>query len=451
MAGSNNGKVLHDGSVWVHQTKKWWGTEPLGMSVWEAAKQRLHAAWDEYDKVEVMFSGGKDSMAILEASLAVARERDDLPLKVIFYDDEVISWETEDYVRRTYLRPEIDMSWFCVPVKQRNACTSEGLLEWFPWGPEDEEKWVRPLPLEAITLDDITDWYTDPPTPTERPTFIEWTNFRAVRENPGKKVASVMGIRAGESMMRRGVLANQRVDNYVIHVAPSLDKIYAIYDWTTKDLWTAAAQFDWDYNLTYDLLEMRGTPPDQQRIGTPFGDEPLERMPEWAECFPDIWARTCQRVPGAATAGRYSTSELYAYKGLPPKPADISWPDFVREHVQRHADEGHKIRTAKKIQSLIRAHYRKTKDPILFEAHPITGCSWKLLLMIAIRGDTKNRKSAFSVQGNPEKYGLALAVHRENERRARRAASAPAMTAQTPRAQDPSALDRDLAAASAQP
>lgn len=414
---SNNGRVLHDGTVWNHQTKKWWGTEGLGMNVWEAALQRIHRAWDEYDVVEVMFSGGKDSMVILEAAYQVCKERDAWPLKVIFYDDEVISYETEDYVRRTYRREGIDMDWLCVPVKQRNACTSEGKLEWFPWAPEDRDLWVRDLPPEAITLENITDWYTDPTPANARPTFIEFTNYRAVKQNPGMKVASLMGIRAGESMIRRGVVANERADNYVIHVAPSLDKVYAVYDWSTKDLWTAARDFGWDYNITYDLLEMRGTPPDKQRIGTPFGDEPLERLPEWAECFPDIWEKTCRRVPGAATAGRYSITDLYGYGGLPEKPDDVSWPDFIREHVERHADTEHKVRTAKKIKQLIAAHYRKTKDPILVEAHPITGCSWSLLLMIAIRGDTKNRKSAFSRQGNPDSYGKALATHRKDPSR----------------------------------
>jgi predicted phosphoadenosine phosphosulfate sulfurtransferase len=410
----NNGKVI-DGEVYVHETKKWWGMEGLGMNVWEAAVQRARDAFEQFDHVCVHFSGGKDSMATFEATYAAAKEdpANRLPLTVLFYDDEVISWETEAYVRRIAMRPDVRLRWYAVPVKQRNACTSEGELVWYPWAPEDEELWVRPLPLEALIPDDLSWWDDDP---SHRPTFMLFLNHASVSEFPTGSVAAMVGIRAGESMVRRGILANSRHDNFRINVSPRLTKIYPVYDWKTKDIWTAARDMDWDYNTTYDLLEMRGTPPDQQRIGTPFGDEPMERLSEWAECFPDIWQRTCLRVPGVATAARYSRTDLYAYEGLPDKPPDATWPEFIRAVIDRHADLGHRARIAKKIASLTRAHYRKTSQPILFEAHPITGLGWKLILTIAIRGDTKNRKSAFAPQGNPEKYALALAQYREEQR-----------------------------------
>ena len=119
-------------------------------NVYTLAKERIHRAYDRFDTIAVMFSGGKDSTACLNLVVEVARERGVTNVPVHHFDEEAIPYETEQYVRRSIEIPEVDMHWWCILVRHRNACSTKHPW-WFPWAPEDRDKWVRPLPPEAIT------------------------------------------------------------------------------------------------------------------------------------------------------------------------------------------------------------------------------------------------------------------------------------------------------------
>lgn len=408
-----------------------WGQEGMGLNVWEAALERVRYVLDAYDHIALSFSGGKDSMAVLEATLAVTQEQGKT-LTILHSDDEIVSPFTEEYVREVSRRPGIDFHWLCIPVKQRNAASQSEDAQWYPWGPEESHRFVREYPPEAITLADIADWYSDPlgvdgtgdGNRQDRPTFQQFMTFYVMHLFPTGRIAQLLGIRAGESLVRRKAVANDRVDNYIIREFARVDKVYPVYDWTTEDIWTAAAQFGWNYNETYDHMEMRGVPPSGQRVGTPFGNEAIGRLSEWAESYPEIWDKVVDRVDGAATAARYSRTELYAFDSLPPKPEGMEWMEFLKHLVDQHRDPKFRAHTFGRLQEIIKRHQRQTSDPILEYPHPISGASWKLLANIAMRGDAKDRKAALAQRGDPEKYALALNLHRQqqrDERRARRA------------------------------
>src|SRR5690606_28798364 len=128
--------------------------------------------------------------------------------------------------------------------------------------------------------------------------------------------AQLLGIRADESIMRRrAILAKSttRIEPWIIPVAGNLWKGYPVYDWAEADLWTAFRNFGWDYNEAYDVMEMAGMPPGRQRCAPPFGEQPMINLWMYAECFPEIWDRMTERVPGAQTAARYASTELYSY------------------------------------------------------------------------------------------------------------------------------------------
>ena len=80
---------------------------------------------------------------------------------------------------------------------------------------------------------------------------------------------------------------------------------------------TAPAQFGWDHNAAYDVMEYAGISHNDQRCAPPYGEEPMRGLWTFAVCFPEIWDKMSRRVPGAATAARYSTTELYAFGGFP--------------------------------------------------------------------------------------------------------------------------------------
>jgi len=211
----------------------------------------------------------------------------------------------------------------------------------------------------------------------------------------------LMGIRADESITRaRSVLISSQENRPYIkqwndgYSEGNLFKSLPIYDWRTADVWTAPAMFGWDYNRAYDQMEMAGISHHSQRCAPPYGEEPMRGLWMYSICWPEIWDKMIARVPGAATAARYSTTELYAFRDKPDKPADMTWPEFIRYWLMKHPEK-YRAGVASRVQSWIKLHFKKTTDPLAVNSpHPITGISWNHLLMIALRGDYKNRKQA---------------------------------------------------------
>jgi predicted phosphoadenosine phosphosulfate sulfurtransferase len=364
-----------------------------GKSCLELARERLEIAFDKLDTLIVMFSGGKDSTACLNLMLELYEKKGiEKKLEVHHFDEEAIPFETEHYVRRVAQLKNVELKWWCIPVKHRNGCSKTSPF-WYPWAPEEKEKWVRPLPPEAITeLQGFPEKVED---------RLAIPDLNGLLFNPKKygNVGLVMGIRADESITRlRAVLSGRnREDAFIIPfnegtAQKNVYKVYPIYDWVTADVWTAPKKLGWDYNTTYDIYDKIGLAPKDQRVAPPYGEEPMRGLYQYRECFPDIWEKMQTRVPGASTAARYSHTYVYAYGKLPPKPSDMEWIEFLKFWVGRHKKE-YRNQIYEQIKTFINSHYTKTKEPILQKnIHPLTGISWEFLLRIAIRGDFKGRK-----------------------------------------------------------
>lgn len=365
----------------------------LDQDVWTLALERTAYVMENADQVSVSFSGGKDSTATLQVCLEVLAQRPDLaakhgPLRAVFWDEEAIPYETEEYVRRISQRPDVRLEWMCLPIQHRNACSRRSPY-WYPWGPEDREKWCRPLPPEAITeLDGFPIW------PAKDRLSVPLCAPLIHRPEHGNAV-QFMGIRADESLNRGRMVSRKPVDNYITpdkFGAHHVQKAYPIYDWTVQDVWTAPAQFGWDYNRAYDRLEMAGVSATHQRCSPAFGEEPLEKLHTYAACFPEVWERMVDRVPGVGSAARYARTELYGYGKRPEKPEGVLWQDYLLHYLRKFDQDAIKF-TVWKIGAEIKRHYRKTSDPILENApHPETGVNWRFLLTLAMRGDFKDRK-----------------------------------------------------------
>lgn len=373
----------------------------IDKNVYELAKERIHHCYDLFDTICVAFSGGKDSTATLEVALEVAEERGRLPLIVNFFDEEAIPMETEDYIRRRYNDPRIQMNWIAVPVQHRNACSRKQPY-WYPWNPDEKDIWVRPMPPEAIGEDVL-------PNP-ERYTIPELVGRLFPVDKYGT-VGNLMGIRTQESLNRLRILTKKENDNYIsVSDSPTCDgniyNVYPIYDWTTEDVWTAPKLLGWDYNITYDILDKAGMSAFMQRCSPPFGEEPLQKLWSYKVCFPDIWDKMSVRVPGANTAIRYGLTELYAYGSKPTKPKHMSWEEYILHYIKKFKPKEQKM-VAQRIKQEIKNHYRKSADPIMPKArHPISGVSWDFLLGLAMRGDFKGRKQAGASISEDKRPGL---------------------------------------------
>jgi len=76
------------------------------IDVFEAALARIRWVFDEFGRnVVVAFSGGKDSTCVLNLAHIVATERNELPLKVMWIDQEAEWQAVVDYARTALHRP----------------------------------------------------------------------------------------------------------------------------------------------------------------------------------------------------------------------------------------------------------------------------------------------------------------------------------------------------------
>lgn len=365
-----------------------WQKDELERNVWDEALDRTAQAYAQFDNVWVSFSGGKDSTVVLNVALTVAERLGKLPLRVVFFDEEAIPFETEDYVRRIAQDPRIELEWLCLPVQHRNGCSRES-PHWWPWAPEARDLWCRPLPPEAIT--DLPGFPVEPPE--RRPTIPETTGLLCPAELGS--VGVLMGIRAAESMTRRRAVGNRRKENWIIHahdLGPNVAKVYPVYDMNTNDVWHAAASFGWDYNEYYDLLEMVGIPHGSQRCAPPYGEQPMKDLWVFKTCCPDLWTKMVDRVPGAAAAARYARTEIYSFGESMELPEGYTWQELIRQRLLAVDDMSVRTYTGRRIQGFIRQHYKLTSEPLVSAMHPTTGLSWEWLYMLADRGDLKNRE-----------------------------------------------------------
>jgi len=370
--------------------------------VYTEALNRVRAIYKRFDRVVVSFSGGKDSTAVLNVTLQVARELGRLPLDVVFFDEEAIHPPTIDYVKRVMNTKDINLSWYCLEFKHRNACSNEEPY-WYTWDADKKDLWVRDMPEFAIKQHDK---------------FKKGMSFQAfcpyLYDRRDGSVAMLTGIRTQESLRRYQVISKKKNDAYINSYSESGQNQYRafpIYDWSSEDVWLAVHKFGWDYNRTYDLFNQTKMFGDflHQRVCPPYGEEPLRGLWVYAECFPEMWHKMIDRVKGAATAWRYGNSELYS--SAKAKPDHVKWEDYVGIIIDSYDYDSQRT-VSENVESYIKYHKSKTSQPIEESAHhPITGVSWQWICTVCIRGDFKGRQSS-ALNSNAtkarEKLGITL-------------------------------------------
>ncbi len=300
----------------------------LGMNVLEAAEQRINWTFDNFERVYLSFSGGKDSTVMLHIAAKIAKERD-RKIGVLFVDLEAQYQATiQCLLDCIELHKDVlDVYWVSLPTALRNA-VSQYEPKWTTWEPERKKDWVRNPPKFAITDYEYFDFYEyNMEFEDFVPKFAHWYA-------QGRSCACMVGIRTQESLNRWRTIAGHGIKfeniKWTNYVGGTAYNVYPIYDWTTEDIWTYHGKNkDLPYNKIYDLMSMAGLTLHQQRICQPYGDDQRKGLWLFHILEPDTWGKVVARVNGANSGALYAQENGNILgNGKVTKPEGHTWESF---------------------------------------------------------------------------------------------------------------------------
>lgn len=274
----------------------------LGVSVMDAARQRVQFALDSFSRAYLSFSGGKDSTVMLHIVIeeCIRRNR---KIGVLFIDWECQFNATVKHVEEMLHRYSdyIEPFWIAREIMTNNACSAFEPL-WMAWDEGKRTLWTREKPTHAYA-GELPFYYPGITFEEFTPLFGEWYS-------QGEPCACFVGIRTHESLNRWRTIARDKPTfqgkKYTTSVTDNVWNVYPIYDWKTQDIWIYNAKFHAPYNPIYDRMYQAGLSIHQMRIDEPFGDEARKNLWLYQIIEPMTWSKFVARMAGINGASLYA-------------------------------------------------------------------------------------------------------------------------------------------------
>lgn len=318
------------------------------VDVYDASIERIEFIFNNFPKIYLSFSGGKDSGVMLNLTLDYMRKHNITKKIGLMILDNEANYEHSITFMHSILKKNLDLLdvyWCCLPITL--PCTvSSYMTEWQCWGVEDEHLWIQPMPKEDYVVninnhkfdffeenmnydefwDKFGDWYAD-----------------------GERCACLIGIRTDESLNRYRAIMNERKitlggQNWTKKNTSLVYNCYPVYDWRTDDVWVANAKFDWEYNTLYDIFYRAGLTVAQMRVASPFMSESKSSLNLYRVIDPSIWSRLCARVSGANFIATYGKQLTYNSFKLPNNHTWKSFTKFLLDTLPKEVGGNFKMR-----------------------------------------------------------------------------------------------------------
>jgi predicted phosphoadenosine phosphosulfate sulfurtransferase len=346
-------------------------------TVLEAALNRLRAHYAAGDRLIVSISGGKDSTVVMELTILVAREFGRLPVECIMRDEEIMVPGTFEYLERVHARrDDVRLDWVIAGQPIINAYNRWNPY-WWVFDPDAREHWVRQPPPFARWI--------------EQQAIDAMVNVERYPPAPGKRLLSVLGLRAQESLTRmnrivatRGALTKHPTAYGAYNFAP-------IYDWSDDDVWKAIGDFGWDYNDAYNHFYRIGVPKSRLRIAPPSMRQGMDTLKYLLRLWPKWFDAVETRIPGIRTAARYGRHALRPYL-LPGETWEDCMQRLIRESDERAPWMAERQRRAVKYQ--LSSHSTHSTGPLpqtvarhCTQCTPSAPGSWEGLAVTLYNGD----------------------------------------------------------------
>ena len=361
-------------------------------SVLVAAQNRVKAIFDEFEKVYISFSGGKDSSVMTHLVLREARKRG-VKVALLIIDLEA---QYEDTVKHIHEMVDhysdcIELHWVCGELLLRNA-VSNYQPRWICWDSEKKGDWVRPMPSCAADLSQYDFYY---PRLEFEEFMVMWGEWYA----GDSLTAACIGIRADESLHRYRAIVSRKDGlmfndyKWTTKVSGKLFNCYPIYDWKTEDIWVFHGKHpELAYNKIYNKMTRAGVKLSQQRLCQPYGDDQRRGLWLYHILEPETWGKVVNRVNGANSGALYvqENGNMTGYHKIT-KPEGHTWKSFCNlllSTLPKKTAEHYKVRFRKFISGWKQRGYDTIPDEAPHELEvKCWAPSWRRMCKAILRND----------------------------------------------------------------
>lgn len=364
----------------------------LNISVLEASRNRISKVFDDFERIYISFSGGKDSTVMTHLVLDEARKRG-VKVGLLIIDLEAQYKATIEHIEEMIdmYKDVIDLHWFCGELLLRNA-VSDFEPKWVCWDESKKDVWVRQKPKLASDLSQY-DFYVPKMEFEELMVlFGEWYS-------QNKMCAGFIGIRSDESLHRYRAITSQKKDlthkgyKWTTKLNSKLYNAYPIYDWRTEDIWIYHLKNkEYPHNKVYDLMTKAGVKFGDQRLCQPYGDDQKKGLWLYHILEPMTWYRLINRVSGVNSGALY-VKERGSINGNTyiEKPENHTWEsytNFLLRSLPKKTQENYKQRFEKFIAGWLQRGYKSIPDeaPHSLEVK-CWAPSWKRMARCILRND----------------------------------------------------------------
>lgn len=338
----------------------------IDISVLEASRIRVSKTFDDFKKIYISFSGGKDSTVMTHLVLDEARKRN-VKVGLLIIDLEAQYKATIDHLEEMIemYSDVIDLHWFCGELLLRNA-VSDFEPKWVCWDEDKKDVWVRPKPKLASDLSQY-DFYV--PKMEFEELMVIFGDWYA----QGEKCAAFIGIRSDESLHRYRAITSKKTGlmhkdyKWTTKVNENLFNIYPIYDWRTEDIWIYHLKNkEYPHNKVYDLMTKAGVKFGDQRLCQPYGDDQKKGLWLYHILEPMTWYRLINRVSGVNSGALY-VKERGSMTGSSyiEKPEGHTWEsytNFLLKSLPKKTQTNYKQRFEKFIAGWLQRGYKSIPD-----------------------------------------------------------------------------------------
>lgn len=281
------------------------GKNYINSNVFEAAQERVSFIFDNFQKIIVSFSGGKDSTVMTHIVMAEAIKRN-RKVALFFVDWECQFKLTITHIQSIYdlYKDHIEPYWITLPFVTTNGCSMHE-PEWKCWDEEKKNLWIREKP--EISIKDVKYF----PFYYDGTTFEEFTPLFAKWYSNNETCANFIGIRTQESLnrYRTNALTDKKVfkgKRWTTNIVDNVWSCFPIYDFLTEDDWIFHYKTRKPYNPLYDRMYKAGMTINQMRIDEPFGETQRRGLWLYQIIEPKTWSKMVSRVAGANSGALYT-------------------------------------------------------------------------------------------------------------------------------------------------